>query len=137
MDEALRLPQSANNLSDRELLEKIANNLSEFKAEVRNEFDEVKTDLSEFKVEVRNEFAEVRNDISDIRFIIENEIRNNISIIAEAHMDIFREIKAIRKTDERIENLSIRTSLLETKVRHLEEVNTPDKTGHDNIVLLH
>ena len=120
-------------MTDRELLEKIANRMDNFETKLdglKAEIGGVRQELKATKQELRDEIGgvkqelkatkqELRDEIGEVKLVLENEIRNNISIIAEGHLDLARQFNDVIKAGMRVVNIEVRTNVLETKVRQI------------------
>ena len=115
-------------MTDRELLEKIANRMDNFetkldglKAEISEVRQELKDEISEVRQELKDTKQELRDEIGEVKLVLENEIRNNIAIIAEGHLDLDRKFNEAIKAGIYVESIEVRTNALETKVRQIAE----------------
>lgn len=115
-------------MTDRELLEKLVDQMDNMETKLdglKDEIGEVRKELRNTIGEVRQELKDVkqelRDEIGEVRLVLENETRNNISIIAEGHLDLVRKLDEANKAGIRVENIGVRTNVLETKVRQIIE----------------
>lgn len=86
-------------MADSELLQAIYNDTQELKQKVSN----------------------IESDVTDIKVTLENEIRTNIQRVAEGHLDLSRDLKEAKKTNNEFEMLAVRVNILESDVRKLKE----------------
>ena len=100
-------------MTDSELLQAIYNDTQELKQKVSG----LESDMSNLK----SDMQDVKQDVKDIKLTLENEIRVNIQRVAEGHLDLSRDLKEAKKTNNEFEMLAVRVNILESDVRKLKE----------------
>ncbi len=63
----------------------------------------------------------IENNVTDIQLTLENETNRNISLIAEGHLDLSRNLDGILKVENEKEMLLIRVNRLENEIRQIKE----------------
>ena len=103
----------------------IGQDMADMKQSLQKEMADMKQnigqDMADMKQDIGHDMADMRQDIKSIKLTIENEIRVNIQRIAEAHLDLSRNLHEAMKPNSEIEILSIKVGSLETKVRDLQQ----------------
>ena len=83
---------------------------------------ETKMDTMETKIAtMETKIATMEQDITGIKIKLENEIEKNIRFIAEGHLDLSRALHEATKPQSVIEMMQVQISILESKVRDLEQ----------------
>ena len=60
-------------------------------------------------------------DIKNIKITVEDEIRQNIKRVAEGHLDLSRNLHRAVKSNNEVEMLAVKVTVLESEVRKLKE----------------
>ncbi len=84
---------------------------------LKSDFKVMKTDVEVLKGDVQ----ELKGQVRGIQLTLENEITRNISVIAEAHLDLNRKLDEALKVREQEEILFLRMNSLENEFRKMKE----------------
>lgn len=60
-------------------------------------------------------------DVKNIKISVEDEIRQNIKRVAEGHLDLSRNLHRAVKSNNEVEMLAVKVTVLESEVRKLKE----------------
>ena len=71
--------------------------------------------------EIEKSMAAIQNDLREMKVTFENEIRRDIMRVAEAHLDLSRNLHEAKKPNQEIEMLTIRVNILETDMRTVKQ----------------
>ncbi len=63
----------------------------------------------------------IERNMDTMRFILENEIRDNIRLVAEGHLDLYRKMEEVLKTSNEKEIMFMRLKYLESEVRAIKD----------------
>ena len=66
-------------------------------------------------------FESIERNMDTMRFILENEIRDNIRLVAEGHLDLYRKMEEVLKTSNEKEIMFMRLKYLESEVRAIKD----------------
>ncbi len=89
---------------------------------------QISTDARLKDIGKRQESAEDR--LKRLEFLIENDLHRDISIVAEGHLDLMRNMHEMLRIDSEKDEFMMRFDLLESKVKSIEErVDTMASAG--------
>lgn len=81
-----------------------------------------KIDSMEDNIEsVHKKIDNMECDIKNIKITVEDEIRQNIKRVAEGHLDLSRNLHRAVKSNNEVEMLAVKVTVLESEVRKLKE----------------
>lgn len=81
-----------------------------------------KIDSMEDNIEsVQKRLDNMECDIKNIKITVEDEIRQNIKRVAEGHLDLSRNLHRAVKSNNEVEMLAVKVTVLESEVRKLKE----------------
>lgn len=71
--------------------------------------------------ELKSRMNTIENNVTDIQLTLKNETNRNISLIAEGHLDLSRNLDGVLKVENEKEMLLIRVNRLENEIRQIKE----------------
>ena len=71
--------------------------------------------------DIDKRFESIERNMDTMRFILENEIRDNIRLVAEGHLDLYRKMEEVLKTSNEKEIMFMRLKYLESEVRAIKD----------------
>ena len=92
--------------------------------ELKNDVEKLKTDVEELKINVGKlelRVGRLEQRTTKIELVLENEISPNIRRVAEGHLDVSRHLQEALRSNDEVEMLAVRVSMLETDVRKLKD----------------
>ena len=106
--------------------------LEEDMAEVKQRITNLEKDVSEMKPRISNlekdvkdlkeQMDYVKGDVKILKLNFENELRVSIKRVAEAHLDLSRNLKEAMKPKEEMEVLSIKVRKNESDIRNIYNI---------------
>jgi len=106
--------------------------LKEDMAEVKSRITNLEKDVSEMKPRISNlekdvkdlkeQMDYVKGDVKILKLNFENELRVSIKRVAEAHLDLSRNLKEAMKPKEEMEVLSIKVRKNESDIRNIYNI---------------
>ena len=103
------------------ILNEIAGVKTELKDEIAGVRTELKDEIDELRTSFDKRFENIEKSMDTTRFILENEIRDNIRLVAEGHLDLYRKMEEIAKTNNEKEIMFMRLKYLESEVRVIKD----------------
>lgn len=101
-------------------------------AEVKSRITNLEKDVSEMKPRISNleedvkdlkeQMDYVKGDVKILKLNFENELRVSIKRVAEAHLDLSRNLKEAMKPKEEMEVLSIKVRKNESDIRNIYNI---------------
>ncbi len=104
-----------------ELKDEIAGVRTELKDEIAGVRTELKDEINELRTTFDKRFENIEKSMDTTRFILENEIRDNIRLVAEGHLDLYRKMEEVAKTNNEKEIMFMRLKYLESEVRVIKD----------------
>ena len=104
-----------------ELKDEIAGVKTELKDEIAGVRTELKDEINELRTTFDKRFENIEKSMDTTRFILENEIRDNIRLVAEGHLDLYRKMEEVAKTNNEKEIMFMRLKYLESEVRVIKD----------------
>ncbi len=104
-----------------ELKDEIAGVKTELKDEIAGVRTELKNEINELRTTFDKRFENIEKSMDTTRFILENEIRDNIRLVAEGHLDLYRKMEEVAKTNNEKEIMFMRLKYLESEVRVIKD----------------
>lgn len=103
------------------LRSEIAGVKAELKDEIAGVRTELKEEMNELRTSFEKRFGNIERHMDTTRFIMENEIRENIKLVAEGHLDLYRKMEEVTKTSNEREIMFMRLKYLESEVRAIKD----------------
>lgn len=103
------------------ILDEIAGVRTELKDEIAGVRTELKDEINELRTTFDKRFENIEKSMDTTRFILENEIRDNIRLVAEGHLDLYRKMEEVAKTNNEKEIMFMRLKYLESEVRVIKD----------------
>ena len=96
-----------------ERLDSVENNIES----MQKRLDSVESNIEIMQKKIDN----MECDIKNIKITVEDEIRQNIKRVAEGHLDLSRNLHRAVKSNNEVEMLAVKVTVLESEVRKLKE----------------
>ena len=110
-----------------EILDSVENNIESMQKRldsVENNIESMqkRLDSVESNIEImQKKIDNMECDIKNIKITVEDEIRQNIKRVAEGHLDLSRNLHRAVKSNNEVEMLAVKVTVLESEVRKLKE----------------
>lgn len=99
----------------------ILDEIKGLRCEIAGVRTELKDEINELRTGFEKRFEIIERNMDTTRFILENEIRDNIRLVAEGHLDLYRKMEEIAKTSNEKEIMFMRLKYLESEVRVIKD----------------
>ncbi len=102
----------------------LKNEINELGKNFDRKFEDIDKRLEDIDKRFENtdkRFESIERNMDTMRFILENEIRDNIRLVAEGHLDLYRKMEEVLKTSNEKEIMFMRLKYLESEVRAIKD----------------